>query len=592
MKLSDYVIDFLATRGITHNFVVSGGAVVHLIDSCAKHPMMNYICAQHEQHGAAEADMYARVSGKMGLVMTTSGPGASNLLTSVCNAFFDSISIICITGQVARFRLRQSMKLRQRGFQETDVVAIFSSVTKYAKQILDPKMIRYELEKACFLASSGRPGPVLLDIPDDLQRVEVEPRELIGFDIPQDFYEIDGISEMIVMLQNAKRPVLLVGAGVHAAKAEVELKKFIEITHLPTLLTWGGKDLLAYDHEFNMGGFGVCGPRGGNFAIQNADLIIAIGTRLSQMLTGGKQNLFAPSAKKIMVDIDEEEFLKFDSNSFCLDLTIKSHLKDFFNVFNEAYLGKSSNFSKWRTLIKRWNDRYAIYTENSVFLEEVNPHIFIKKLSEKCDEEEVVVVDTGATLCWSLQSFKVKDKQRIFSAWNHTPMGYALPASVGAAFAGASNISCIIGDGGFMMCMQELATVKKHQLPIKIFLFNNHGHGIQKQTMDTWLNSCYSAADENSGLCFPDYEKLIESFGIPYYVIDSHKDIDKVLEEVFLKEGPSFCDVHIFKDQKIVPMLKFGNELDNLDPTLSEEELRMIKKEVVELDVNVCLSTC
>lgn len=588
MKLSDYVIDFLAKQGIKHSFVVSGGAIIHLINSCSKHPLMDYICSQHEQNAAASADMYARISGKIGLVMTTSGPGATNLTTSVCNAYFDSVPLICLTGQVARFRIRKTKKLRQRGFQETDVVSIFSSITKYSKQVIDPTLIRYELEKALYYATEGRPGPVLLDIPDDLQREEIDEKKLIGFTPPGERKKSfeDKLLILQRLLMNTKRPVIIFGAGVHIAKVEKKALDFIKALQIPVLLTWGAKSLLPYDHPLNMGGFGICGPRAGNFCVQNSDLVIALGTRLSQMITGGKQSLFATKAKKVMVDIDCEELKKFDSSTFELDLAINCDLNDFFNgVLKQLKNFRLDSFEDWTLKIEKWKEKFPIVSPISRLINKrINPYCFIEELSKLCKKDQIFIGDTGANLCWIMQAFKFKEGQRIFSAWNHTPMGFALPASIGAALASNQEIICLMGDGGLMMCLSELATIRRNNLPIKIFIFDNQCHGIQKQTMDTWLQSQYSAADVKTGLYFPDYQKIAEAFDLPFKSIKSQNEMKDVINKVLSSPGPFFCNIEIIEDQKIIPMLKFGSGLEDLDPKISQEELAEImnQEEIIQ----------
>ncbi|MDR3623841.1 MAG: thiamine pyrophosphate-binding protein [Chlamydiales bacterium] len=587
MKLADYVVDFFVKQGISHNFLVSGGAVIHLVDSTAKHDQIMPVCVQHEEHGAAAADMYARVTGNLGLTMTTSGPGATNIVTSVCNAYTDSIPMVCITGQVSTFRIKKSEKLRQRGFQETDVVSIFSSITKYAKLIRDPLTIRYELEKAVYIAKEGRPGPVLLDIPDDLQRVDIDPDNLVSY-MPSSELPVvsnDIVRQLFQMIADSKRPVFVIGAGVHCAKVEEAVTVFLRHFKVPVLLTWGAFDLLAFDDELNMGGVGVCGPRAGNFAVQNADLVVAMGTRLSPMITGGKQNLFAPGAKKIMIDVDEEELKKFDKDTFVLDLQIHSDLGKFFKVCESFYIENiEDRFSSWRKLIHEWMREYPVCNLDDYHRKDrVNPYVFIKEMSGLAKEGDIIIADTGANVSWTLQAFETKKRQRIFSAWNHTPMGYSLPASVGAAFATKEDVICIIGDGGLMMCLQELATARRHNLPIKIFIFDNKGHGIQKQTIDTWLNSHYVAVDEASGLYFPDYHKLAESFHIPYFCIRNHSDLLSNFNAIWNTPGLFICNVEMIENQKIVPMLKFGAGLEDLDPKLPKEELAKIMSQCMHL---------
>lgn len=595
MKLSDYVVNFLANCGVKHNFVVTGGAVVHLLDSTSKHPHMEHICVQHEQSGGAAADGYYRASGRLGVAMTTSGPGATNLTTSLCNAFFDSIPMIYVTGQVARFRLRPNKRMRQRGFQETDIESVFQSICKYVKLVTDPLMIRYELEKAIFIAQEGRPGPVVLDLPDDLQRAEIEPDQLISFkpeiSIPQP--KPESIETLLQLIAEAKRPVLIVGAGIRAAKADEAFLKWVHHFKIPVLFTWGGADLLPSSNQLNMGTLGVCGTRPGNFAAQNADLVIALGTRLSQQITGGKQELFAPHAKKVMIDIDLEELNKFKKNPFALDLSIHSDLRAFFKAFSYK-TAREDYFAPWRKLIQTWKKRYPICTTADRKKEGLlNPYVFVKALSQLALPEELLITDTGANICWMMQAFETKQNQRVFSAWNHTPMGYSLPASIGAACGTGKPVICLIGDGGFMMCLQELATVRRYNLPIKIFIFDNQGHTTMKQTLEIWLKGNYVGVDEKSGLYFPDYKTLAAAFHLPYFHLKENANIESQLSDIWKTEGPFVCRLEIDPAHRIVPMLKFGSGLDQLDPPLSNQEMETIQEEVKLLysETNVLAGT-
>ncbi|MCH9609783.1 MAG: Acetolactate synthase large subunit [Chlamydiales bacterium] len=588
MKLSDFVIDFLAKRGAEHSFLVTGGAILHLADSAGRHPSMQHVCPQHEEFCAAAADGYFRASGRLGLAMTTSGPGATNLLTSVCNAYFDSVPMLCITGQVARFRIRPNKQLRQKGFQETDVCSVFKDVTKYVQLVTDPQMIRYELEKALYTAQEGRPGPVVLDIPDDLQREEVDPENLLSFTPPK---ECDALPEAEVeslfqMIENAKRPVLIMGQGIHSACEEKRAVEFARYFGLPILLTWGGMDLLPFEDPLNMGGVGIVGPRAGNFAVQTADLVIAMGTRLSPMITGGKQDLFAPRAKKVMIDVDQAELDKFGPSTFTLDLPILSSLQRFFKACEKRYIEGSDHYSDWRKKIQGWRAKYPICPKDYYDLKErVNPYVFIKELSKRAKEDAIIVNDTGATICWICQAFETKAKQRIFSAWNHTPMGYALSAGIGAALGSGKEVICLIGDGGFMMCLQELATLQRYNLPVKVFVFDNQGHATVKQTIDFWLKSNYVAVDVPSGLSFPNYEKLAEAFEIPFHCLEDHEAIAENLTTIYHQPGPLLCQVKVLETQKIVPMLKYGGGLQDLDPRLPQEEIDAIIKEIDLVEV-------
>lgn len=589
MKLADFVVDFLAKEGIRHAFLISGGAVIHIVDSVARHKEMAVVCPQHEQAAGAAADMYARVTDNLGVAIVTSGPGATNLVTSVCNAYFDSVPCIFICGQVATFRLKPSEALRQNGFQETDVVTIFKSITKYAKQLKFASDIKYELQRAVYLAKSGRPGPVLLDIPDDLQRVEINSDELRCFSpselskaAKKKIVTTDQARELFSLIKTSKHPVLILGGGVRQARQSDEAIRFARYFHLPVLLTWGGMDLLPHDDILNMGGVGVCGPRAGNFAAQCSDLVIAMGTRLSQMITGGKQNLFAPNAKKVMIDIDSEELNKFGKETFCLDLALECSLQDLYKVCEPLYeSGNIDLFCNWRGQIKDLSRKYPICPQEYYQREDkVNAYVFINELSDAARDGAIIITDAGGNLSWTMQAYKIKKDQRIFSAWNHSPMGYSLPASIGAAFGANSDVLCIIGDGGIMMCLEELGTIRRYDLPVKVFVFNNHGHGIQKQTIETWLNSHYVAVDESTGLYFPDFVKMGAAFGIPSVSINNHAVLKGKLREVLSMKGPVLCNVEIAEDQRIVPMLKFGAGLEDLDPKIEPDKLSIIMKKL------------
>ncbi len=548
----------------------------------ARHKGMEYICVQHEQAAGAAADAYSRVCGKIGTVMVTSGPGATNLTTSICNAFFDSIPCLFICGQVTTPRLRPSTSLRQKGFQETDIVSLFSSITKYVHRILDPNEIKYELQKAVYLANHGRPGPVALDIPDDLQRTEIDPAKLREFFPPKETKSknlAEEAKQVVLLINSAKRPVVILGAGVRIAHAIDPVLAFVRHFRIPVLLTWGGKDLMTCYDELNMGGLGVVGPRSGNFAAQNADLIIAAGTRLSQMITGGKTSLFAPKAKKVLIDIDPYELTKFTLNDFHLDFGIESELAPFFKELVQCAGKHEDRFESWRVQIKEWEKQYPVCPQTKHAVRNfVDAHVLVKEISKQSYEGDVYIADTGANISWTLQAVEMKKNQRIFSAWNHTPMGYALSASVGAIAAGAERVLCLTGDGGLMMNIEELATICRYQMNVKVFIFSNDGHAIQKQTIDTWLNSNYAAVDQKTGLSFPDFIKTAKAFHLPALRIENHSQLESGVRQVLSSTGPMVCEIMIDPNQKIEPMLKFGSGLEDLNPKIPAADLAEIMK--------------
>src|SRR5882724_4397279 len=356
MKLSDYVIDFLSRAGVSHVFGISGGAAVHLFDSAARHAAVDYVFTQHEQSAAIAADGYARVTGRLGVAITTSGPGATNLLTGTCCSYYDSVPTMMITGQVSTFRLKGERPVRQVGFQETDVVSIFASVTKYAQQIRKPESIRYHLEKAYHLAFADRPGSVLIDLPDDLQRADVDPAGMQPYEAPKPVAVAGAeIDALVALLRRAQRPVLVLGGGLATPRLGAELEQLVQLLNVPVLLTWAGSDQLPFDHPLRIGPFGVYGPRLGNFSVQNADLIVCLGSRLSQNITGGILPSFARGAKIAMVDASAGEMDKFDGRGIRIDLRICARLDQFVAALLRRLEGTAApGYDAWKARIAHW----------------------------------------------------------------------------------------------------------------------------------------------------------------------------------------------------------------------------------------------
>jgi acetolactate synthase-1/2/3 large subunit len=569
MKLADYVANFLEENGVGACFMVSGGAVLHLLDSINNKTDIPIICSQHEQAAATGADAFSRTSKeKIGLVVATSGPGATNLTTGVSNAFFDSIPMICITGQVATFRSKAKNKIRQYGFQETDVVNIFRPITKLAMKLESPNQIRYLLEKAIYFAKNDRPGPVLIDIPDDLQRAEIDPIKLKGYR-GKSHQPLEGkkklriFNEINKYLAKSSKPIVILGGGIRISKSEDQIINFLEKLNIPFITTWAAKDLLPASHYLNIGTFGVCGPRAGNWAVSESDLVIILGARLNQMQVGGKLSEFAPSAKKIMVDIEKSEIRKFRKTDLKIDFEIVFDLKEF---TNKCHLESHRN-SHWKNWLISLRDQFSVINEHKNDQVEISAYKFIDKLSGHSNKGSIVITDAGGNLCWTMQAFNCNSNQRLISSWNHSPMGFSLPAAIGASIANPDlRITCIIGDGGLMMCLEELGTITRNNLPIDIFIFNNKGHGIQKQTINTWLGGRMVGVDHESGLYFPDFQKIASGFEIEYLVVNKLADFNLDTSENIY--GPRIFDVMIKPEQTIFPMLKFGGNLKNLDETV------------------------
>lgn len=578
MKLSDVVAAFLAEEGIKHVFAISGGASLHLIHSIAEASGTDFVCPQHEQAGAMAADAYARVTGGLGCALATSGPGATNLVTGICSSYYDSVPVLYLTGQVATFRAKGNTGVRQIGFQETEIVDLCKTITKYAVLIRDPHSIRYELQKAVAIAKAGRPGPVLVDIPDDLQRMEIDPTKLIEFQ-PEDTALSCAISEEIfdkclAAIAEAKRPVIVYGWGVHLAKAEEEARELARLLNVPVAMTWAALDLFPYSDPLAVGGFGTHGVRFANFAVQNADLVLSIGSRLDTKATGSPATTFAREARLIMLDIDPAEIEKFKHLNVNIELGISADAGTFLRGIVRKARGRTfPDFNPWIARIHEWKSRYPACLPVYAQEQAVNPYVLVKQLSRLLREDDIIVCDTGCALAWMMQAFEFKSGQRFFHAFNNTPMGYALPGAIGASFARpGQRIVCITGDGSLQMNIQELITVVYHKLPIKILLINNHGHSMVQQTQEMWLKGNYYATSVEGGLAFPDFVAVAQAYGFPVETLALTADITNKLQQTIEGEGPFFLNIEIDSKHRVLPQVKFGRPNEDADPLLDRAE--------------------
>ena len=572
MKLSDYIAEFLSK--ITDSvFVGQGGNIIHVLDSLGKRKDIKVIPSQNEQGASIAADAYSRLTNKIGVTAATSGPGMLNLMQGMACSFFDSIPTFHFSGAVVTGQLRKNKKIRQIGFQEMEVVDLVKPITKYAVLLKDKDKIRYELEKMFYLAHEGRPGPVLMDLPDDLQRAEIDPKKLISFNPPKfKSKKINFDKKLISLISNAKRPLIILGHGINLSNTKKDVEKFIKNTGIPFAPSWGTIDLFPYKNKLNAGTFGVAATRYGNFAVQNCDLLISLGCRLNTQITGSNIKSFAPNAKKIVVDIDENEFKK--NNGLKIDLKINLDLKIFLKRAI-SLIKKKKNYGPWIKKFKEWKKKYpVIKSEYFSQANNNNAYVFMKKLSDKTGKNDILIPDASANLIWAMQSFQTKG-QRVFTALNHSPMGYSMPATIGAHLADKTkNIICTIGDGSMQMNIQELATVAHFKFPVKIFVINNNGYGLIKQTQDTWLDSRRVGVDESSGLAMPDLQKIAKAYKIETIEINNHNELDEKVDYVLRSKKPILCDVKISENQKVIPKLEFGRAIHDLSPRLSEEELQ------------------
>jgi acetolactate synthase I/II/III large subunit len=577
MKLSDYVAGFLRDQGIGHAFAVTGGASLHLIDSVARTPGIEYVCPQHEQGGAMAADAYSRATGNLGCAIATSGPGATNLVTGIICSWFDSVPVLYLTGQVTTFRLKGDTGVRQMGFQETEIVEMCRKVTKYAVMVTDWKQIRYELEKAIYIAKSGRPGPVLVDIPDDLQRMDIDVSVLPGYtappaDVPSP--QSSDLDTIVKYLGEAQRPVAILGWGVRLAGADREAIQLIEQLGIPVLPTWPALDVLPASHPQLIGPFGTHGTRYANYALQNADLVLSIGARLDTREAGSPYSEFARGARKIVVDIDPAELNKLPKFDMAVDLLVTSDAKQFVRALKTRTAGLPKlKIDGWYARIAEWKRKYPICAPEYRTQDLVNPYVFVEALSAAAQPGEVLALDTGCALAWTCQAFQFKEGQRLFHCFNTTAMGYGLPAAIGISFAlDRKPVTCIVGDGSLQMNIQELATMVRHNLPIRVFLINNHGYSMVQQTQEQWLGGRYEATTVEGGLAFPDFAKVAEAYGIRTVTLSKNADIAAVVRDVYAIDGPVFCNVEIAASHRVIPQVRFGRPIEDGEPLLPRAE--------------------
>lgn len=577
MKLSDYILDYLKEAGVKHVFLITGGAITNIVNSFDENKNLKYICTTHEQGAAIAAEAYSRISRNLGVAMATSGPGATNLVTGIACAYFDSIPVLYITGQVNTNESSWLGGPRQVGFQETDIVSMVKPITKFSIKVDNPEEIKYYLDKAVYIAKSGRPGPVLLDIPMNVQRVMIEPDKLKQF-VPEK-KEIDKsllnkkIDEMISLINESNRPVIVLGAGIKLAKAESETRKLIEKLNMPAVAGWGGIDVLPHNHPLYAECFGVSANRAGNFTVQNSDLIISIGSRLDTRQTGGKPETFARGAKKVIIDIDKEELYK--GRGIKIDVDINFDINDFLKFANEKFDKINvKDLSEWKCRIKEWKEKYPIcIPEYFNKGEKVNPYVFMDILSEECKEGDIITTDTGSNLSWAMQGFKVKQGQKLFSALGNSPMGYSLPAAIGASIAADyKKVICITGDGGIKMNINELETIVRYKIPVKIFVINNHEYGLIKQFQDVWLNSCYKASSVEGGLGDPDFVKIAIAYGMAGIQINNNQELREKIKQALEFNGPILCNVDLKCGEKVIPKLEFGKPIEDSSPLLDREE--------------------
>lgn len=555
IRTADYIAQRLQEWGVDTVFMLSGGGMMHLVDSVGRAEGMRAICNHHEQCSAIAADAQARLLGRIGVCYATSGPGATNILTGLVGAWQDSSPVLFLTGQSKSTQTIQGSGiagLRQFGTFEVDIVPIVKPVTKYAVMVTDPKTIRYHLEKAFHLATTGRPGPVLLDLPLDVQGALIEPESLEGY-IPDEITRHPGSNELIKVvdiLRNAKRPLILSGVGIRAAGAVDLFRRLVNRMNIPVVTSQFGKDALFYDHPLFVGHSGPKGDRAGNFAVQTADVILSLGCSLHSQTTGWENSLFAPDALKIQVDIDEAVLEREQLN---VAVKIKSDVTAFL-LDIEPQIGKGFANDAWRTTCLSWKERFAVNREpHDRSGEAVNYYDFAEELSCALKGNECIVTDAGSAFYAMGQGFRLKENQRFISSGSLGAMGFALPAANGVATSSDSPTICVTGDGSLMTNIHDLAVTSHYKLNVKLFVLNNDGYLSIRNTQRDFFNGMFVGTGPDSGVFIPSMESQAMTYRIPFLRCERAADLKSVIGQALAMEGPVFVEINALRDQRMIP---------------------------------------
>lgn len=587
IKLADYVWNYIEQLGVRHVFMFPGGGAMHLVDSLGKNKSLEYVTLMHEQACVMAAETYARIDYGIGAALVTTGPGGTNAVTGVAAAWLESTPLIVISGQVKTSDLKGHTGVRQRGNQEIGIVDIVNSITKYAVTVKEANDILYYLQKATYEATQGRPGPVWIDIPLDIQAAIIETENLRQFEAEKNTYLNASLNEKIEntmqLLMKAKRPVFIVGQGLERRNGKELFRKLVNTLNIPVLTSWIGVEILPYSHEMNMGKPGMVATRYSNFVMQNADLIIAVGTRLDPAMIGYDDERFAPKAKKVIVDIDEFEVNKF---SFPIDIKIVADATEFIDgILKFNTLSKQSlNINEWISICNDWKKKYPLIQESHKHEEAgVNPYYFIDFLSNELADNDIIIPgSSGAGIDIFWLAIKNREHQRLLATGSLGSMGYGIPASIGACLAADRRTICIEGDGSIQLNIQELASIKGMNLPIKIFVLNNGGYLSIMNMQKNHFEGRLVGAERNSHLYLPNITEIAKAYGFNTYEIYSHSEVSETVKAVLSCEGPALCNVFIDQNCDIMPkvMSKVNNDgsmssgkLENLWPFLSDVEL-------------------
>lgn len=557
IRVADYIAQRIAAHGVKHVFMVTGGGAMHLNDAFGREKRLDVVCCHHEQACAMAAESYYRMSGRLAAVNVTTGPGGTNTLTGVYGAYVDSLAMIVVSGQVKWETLIAStdVPLRQLGDQEVDIVSIVKPVTKYAVMVTDAKEIRYHLEKALWLAENGRPGPVWLDIPINVQATLIDPSTLKGFDppaAPAPAKLAAQVRDVLAKLKAAERPVVMVGGGIRIGKAHAELLAAVERLGIPVTTCWNAHDVVPNDHPNYAGRPGTIGDRAGNFVVQNSDFLLVLGSRLNIRQISYNWQAFARHAYKVMVDIDPGELAK---PTLKIDLPIEADVKAFLTELLKLDAGAvPAAHSKWLAWARERVAKYSTVLPEYRTTKLVNPYCFVEALFDQLRPNERVVTGDGTACVVTFQAAKLKKGQRLYTNSGCASMGYDLPAAIGAWVSEKPDrIVCLAGDGSIQMNLQELSTLKFHQVPAKIFVLYNKGYHSIRQTQANYFPDNIVGCGEESGLGFPEFAKLAAAFEIPFCRAASHAELEGAIRQTLDGPGLRLCEIVLDLEQGFAP---------------------------------------
>lgn len=569
VRVADYISQKLLEHGVDTVFLLSGGGMMHLLDSVGRTKGLSYVCNHHEQAGAMAAESYARVKGGLAACYATSGPGATNLLTGIVGAWLDSAPVLFVTGQskvTQTIRGTASEGLRQFGTFEVDIVPIVKSVTKYAAFISKPADVRYHVERAIYEAMSGRPGPVLLDVPVDIQGAMIEPEEQVGFSAPA--LEMDDSSKLskplldaLAVLKKAKRPLILAGHGVRAAGQAEAFRALLGRVAVPVVTTQLSTDLLPYDHPLYVGHPGMKGDRAGNFAIQMADALLILGSSLHVLTTGYELDRFSTKSFKIQIDPDQAVL---DREQIGVNVKIKANLRDVLSVLLCLPEAQMEAPAKWIAHCQKLKSELTVRGEPH-FREGEKPNYYdlIEALSVGLNGDEILTADAGSAFYVVGQAFRAKKDQRVIISGGLGTMGYALPAATGAAKADCrKNIICVTGDGSLQTNIHELAPIRHNNLNVKIVVVNNSGYVSIRNTQKNFFDGFLVGTSEASGVFLPKLELVAQAYGIPYMQVHKVSELAETVKVLSEASGPVICEVFTHADQEIIPTVTSARRAD------------------------------